>query len=233
MNIHNPISRVTPQPFTALIFHKSEEEQSISNVTRHPIEGGVIKHGEYVSVKEVKKLLAKIQNTQESSAALIPRNVIINSETQLIWYVKAKKRDMWVKLNGKEHKLSVIYPALLFCCSKKRKLKIFALASNKRPTLSSLLYNAPLMNVSSNGDVCQGTAQLPVSIDISTIPEIEDTIFESNFTHVNNQKTLKIKGLDNVSSQDHLKFWQRHCESGLAVRKSDLNYFGRLTSIIK
>lgn len=110
------------------------------------------------------------------------------------------KKTRYVDLNGKEHKLSVIYPALLFCCSKKRSLKIYALASDKRPTLSSLLYNAPLMNVSSNGGVCQGTAQLPMSIDISSLPQIEDTIFELNFTYVNNQKTLKINGLDNVSS---------------------------------
>lgn len=83
------------EPFCAY-FNKSDEEQSVSSVTRHPVIDGVIKHGEYVSVKEVSGILSSMHENLESNAELIPNNVIFNSEAQLIWYVKAKKQDMWI-----------------------------------------------------------------------------------------------------------------------------------------
>ena len=74
----------------------------------------------------------------------------------------------YISYNAKTN-FSIIYPALLFCLEKDKQeepngLIVFALPSNQRPNENTHLYHAPLMNIYSNGVVCQGNATLPKKI---------------------------------------------------------------------
>ncbi|HCV01183.1 MULTISPECIES: hypothetical protein [Pseudoalteromonas] len=86
-----------------------------------------------------------------------------------IWHKLSHKGIFWyISYNAKTN-FSIIYPALLFCLEKDKQeepngLIVFALPSNQRPNENTHLYHAPLMNIYSNGVVCQGNATLPKKI---------------------------------------------------------------------
>jgi PRTRC genetic system protein B len=87
----------------------------------------------------------------------------------------------------------VSMPALLFF-SKLDKIKIFALKENKRPTIKTKLFIAPLLNSIADNELCWGN----VSNQIHNIMEIdkeintwENYIWNSNFSHGGSVKATK------------------------------------------
>ena len=121
----------------------------------------------------------------------------------MIWYTKAQTHPMWFRFAGLPH----------FCCNVVWSLKktskilnIFALESNEPPTLETNLYRPPLPNVNSDGYLCQGTANLPSDLNISNIPNIEATLFDSAFAHWwNNQPFTSYDPSSPVKGS--LNFW--------------------------
>jgi hypothetical protein len=77
------------------------------------------------------------------------------------------------------------------------------------------------MNISSNGSLCQGTARIPSSVNYDTLVEVQNTVFDSCFSHVNSDKTLKGVG---ISDTNHIKFWQNKAKTKGRVRTKELNF---------
>jgi PRTRC genetic system protein B len=83
-------------------------------------------------------------------------------------------------------------PAMVWSV-KAGRLSVFALASDERPAADTKLLNAPFHNVSSSGGVCLGSAKAPrASRNYQSQMEYWETLFwKSEFTHLNNQQTVK------------------------------------------
>ena len=124
-----------------------------------------------------------------------------------------------------------------FCLEKDKQgepngLIVFALPSNQRPNENTHLYHAPLMNIYSNGVVCQGNATLPKKIIsiAECMNDVEKTVLASNFTHVNLEKTLNAKEV--VTTQNLLAFWSAKANTkslrNAKVRMRELTRFMRL-----
>lgn len=77
----------------------------------------------------------------------------------------------------------------------KESLTVFAVASARRPTAKTKLYQAPLFNVYENGNVCMGTINIKIKQSASVeafIAAWEDYIFNSYFSHlVQNHNPVK------------------------------------------
>jgi PRTRC genetic system protein B len=120
---------------------------------------------------------------------------------------------MWFRIK-KPVGLKVTYPALLYVASKeKRKLNVVALDSDKRPSLDSPVYHAPLMNIDSRSSLCIGNATMPDVPNEKSISEIVKCLVSSNFTHVNQQNTLseawrKKQKITSVSTSDLFDYWK-------------------------
>ena len=83
------------------------------------------------------------------------------------------------KLNG----LVFPHPALVFKVAGKD-LYVRALPTASRPGPETPLKTAPYWNTDGpRGHVCPGTTRLPESADATSIPQWEDSYFQSEFTH--------------------------------------------------
>ncbi|AXV67705.1 hypothetical protein D0907_20465 (plasmid) [Pseudoalteromonas lipolytica] len=229
----------TPQ--VALVFH-GQSANNIFCATKHMIDSDGMKLGEYIDVPECIEIMRsqfspKKIETKTDDLELLPSNVILNNSKALVWHKPSHKGIFWYRSHNAKTEFSIIYPALLFCLEKGKQgepngLIVFALPSNQRPNENTHLYHAPLMNIYSNGVVCQGNATLPKKIIsiAECMNDVEKTVLASNFTHVNHEKTLKAKGV--VTTQNLLAFWSAKANtkslSNAKVRMRELNRFMRL-----
>ena len=169
--------------------------------------------------------------TTNNEVVFLPENVLINTSTQLTWYTKPQKRNMFFK--GNKHKrFHVPYPALIWSVNiSKRLLTVFALKSGERPSLNTELFFAPLGNINSQGQVCQGSARLPETICLAAIPEIQDTVFDSNFTEIHNANNLA--GNKGSRIRTHVKYWQDlHTNKADKFPVNDLVTTGKKANIL-
>lgn len=234
----------TPQ--VALVFH-GQSANNIFCATKHLIDSDGIKLGEYIDVTDCiemmqSQLMPTNIKTPTSDYELLPSNVILNNKKALIWHKPSHKGIFWFRGHNSKTEFSIFYPALLFCLNKNKQgepssLKVFTLPSNQRPNDNTHLYYAPLMNIYSQGAVCQGSATLPKHINsvADCMNEVEETVLASNFTHVNHDKTLKSKAP--VSTQDLLSYWKDKaksmCLSSAKVKMSELNKYMRLGEYLR
>lgn len=120
--------------------------------------------------------------------------------------------------------VSVKWPHLVFIASEQN-LRVFAVLGNKRPTPETKLYHAPLMNIFSDGRLCFGSAVRPDRITVDSIPEWSAAIFDSRFSHVNHQRT--IKGAS--TSAEHARWWRNRNGEDKTPKASDLVRIKNLT----
>lgn len=220
----------TPVASFAFVFFCNKNTDQIQGVTKHPIKNNLITQGHYVDPNTVKDIL-----TQKSSSQLdlIPDNILAQNDKYLVWYTPAKLQTMWFRIGKKQTPYKVIWTPLLFIADKKNiSLKVFALATNKRPTLNTKIYHAPLMNISNNGTVCQGTATLSKNINSTTLQDVENTIFDSNFTHVNHSNTLNLKNKKTISTAEQLKFWQKKAQSKTKISPQNLVFYKTFNELL-
>jgi PRTRC genetic system protein B len=205
-------------------------------VTRHAIHNNKLGEGVPVDAEAIlekvanhNRLAALTDSDDVPRATLLPSTILFDSNSCLMWYSKAQRRDMWFKV-GAALQLRVWWPAVLFLLNRKSKtLYIFALASNSRPTLETRLYRAPFMNISQSGDFCLGGAVLPADLSASNIHNIEACLFESNFTHLNGESTKQ--GRIFSTNNEHLAYWREQQKSNAKVKARDLPFFGRVQDL--
>ncbi|WP_288987625.1 hypothetical protein [uncultured Pseudoalteromonas sp.] len=226
-------SPIDIKPQFAFVLHGADKG-NIAAMTRHEIDDSGMKLGHYVAVEQCIKELSASGKPSKNDVALRPQNLLYHCEDKMMWYKQAHKGILWFRHGGVEFQIPVHYPALLFVVDQdvKATLRVYALASNQYPTVNTKLYNAPLMNISINGTVCLGTATLPSEISPTSacFSAVEETIFDSYFTHVNNSKTIKSKS--SVDTSMLVKFWQDKSKQNEKVKASELVYFGKLGDLL-
>lgn len=141
----------------------------------------------------IKKKKKTIQNYY-SFKGLIPKNVISYSENKyyIIWVTeKSKEKHLFTTRAGVKTGIYPI-PRLLWKMDSES-LWIYALKEHDEINEETILYNAPFMNISSNGLVCLGTVKLMKTEDYQKfIDNVYYQFFNSYFTHTNNDKLLKM-----------------------------------------
>ncbi len=123
------------------------------------------------------------------SEGLLPINVLYvhtGDNGCVIWHTPGVQKRLLFK-----HELTLVdgnypVPALLWKAGKE-KLSIYALKNNKRPTINTLLYEAPYFNIHASGNVCMGTVDIEVENN-STLEQFmmlwESYFFNSTFSHL-------------------------------------------------
>lgn len=217
------LPKVKSQTCCALVFHQVKDNVL---VTHHSVKDQVIQAGELVDIDQVRKLVQGY--SEHEGNVLLPGNVLIYTDQRLVWFSKSCYRMMYFRQH-RTH-FNVWWPALLWMVEKSsRELYVFALASHQRPGPKTRLYHAPLMNVYEQGVLCQGTAPLPERLALDTIPEIEATLFDSNFTDVK----VDFPGhLYWESNNAHIKWWRQKSNDKVKVKVSELTFYRRLGELL-
>jgi PRTRC genetic system protein B len=170
----------------------------------------VIGAGRLMSKEDVESVLRSMLEMGKRKVSLLPPNVVSISETHIAWTVAAQVRPMLFNITGMPmKKIDVPWPRLLMVANRNGKLAVAALKSKGRVGAKTKLYQAPLMNVYADGNVCTGSATLPDECGLDQIKAWESVMFDSAFSHVNNPSTLSLardrdKAVDNKA---HYRFW--------------------------
>ncbi len=211
-------------PTFAFVFYGNGKR--VNAITRHPIVNEGLGPATIVSGTEFLHVVesALFDHKGNTSISLMPSNLLVDDTKHLIWHVPAKQRKMWFIRDSERITLTPIWPAILFVVDKLAKqLKIYALATNSRPGENTRLYRPPFMNIYSDNTLCQGGATLPDELNQRTLIEIEDTLFNSNFTHVNNQQTMV--GVSN--NKQHIDKWTTFQTENRKPRANEMTYVHR------
>ena len=154
-------------------------------------------------VQDMLELLAGLESSQRID--WLPPELLAQGEDFRLWWTPSKVQPMWFLIQDKRLGLRVPWPTLLWLAHKKT-LWCAALSKNARPRQDTPLFHAPLMNIGAQGQVCIGTADIPDEHSADSQAAWEAIVLESNFSHVNHQKTLRRE--DTVSTDQQLSFWQ-------------------------
>lgn len=209
------------EPSVALILFENNKTKTLEYVTQHEIKNGLIQAGRFVPPKAVAELL--LEDKVGHTLTYRPNHIVAEDTLFLVWYRPSEYRPMWFRFGTRSHSLMVRWPTLLFVANKhEMSLKVFALGSSQYPQHDATVYKAPLMNIDSNGAVCQGTAKLPKTIDSRSIDDIEATIYDSNFTHINHANTLSRRIGNNISTNGNFQFWKARHKINRPIHRSNL-----------
>ncbi len=220
--------RSQPKPELAIVLYG--RGQSVSEyATIHNVSNNRLGLGRLTDIRNVRSTITKRANKvskaaeQESvkSLQMIPSNVLINHSKLVVWHTPAKRQSMWFSKSG-EKAFNVKWPSLVWAVSSKG-LYVFAKATDARPNEATRLYHAPLMNINTSGFLCQGGAQLPDERSLDTLSQIESTLTDSYFTHLNvnfnNDKRQHYS-----DDKNHMAFWREKEKSGSSVRAKEMKF---------
>ena len=123
---------------------------------------------------------------------LIPPRVLAVGDESCTWYVPAGKRVMYFQTSNEELRAAsgepIAHPGLVFRVDARGTsalLRVFAFRKRGRPSPSTRLYQAPLLNVGARGAVCLGSTQVPSSTAPSSSGDWTAAFFASAFSHAN------------------------------------------------
>ena len=145
----------------------------------------MVENGIPINGTTLQKLFKEIKNPNSGKAKFLQwhdERILASVGKNTLWYVPSKRREIFFSCDNK--KLMAIsgkmfyYPAMIFFTNGK-KLYVYCLSSDERPTIDTILYEAPFWNVSTTGRVC-----LPhIDAGNHTIDEWEAIFFKSAFSH--------------------------------------------------
>lgn len=214
-----------PTPSVAYVLY--EANGGVCAATRHEIEEGALGIGRAISLRSLGQEFARVD--ESGHTALLPANVLASSASVIVWTTSSRVAPMWFHVMGRHRAFNVEWPHLLWILERrKRVLRIFALGSGRRPCADTRVYHAPLMNIGPNGSLCEGSAQLPRDLEVANLEAVQACVYESCFTHVNHERTLK-GGADN---RQHVAYWRAKERARESVRVSELNYVGVLKAVL-
>jgi PRTRC genetic system protein B len=156
------------------------------NAVKKGEDGPIVEEGVPVNAQNLSELFDLIgRKPKDKLHALQWCNdrILAEGPGSVLWYAPAQRREIFfscknqklMKISGKEFP----FPALLFH-ARKNHLCVYVLGSSRRPTVETVLYQAPFWNVSANGTVCLPT----LARDKSHTPEEwEEIFFRSAFSH--------------------------------------------------
>ena len=162
---------------------------------------------------------------------ILSTRVVVDDHQKLLWHSKAQHREMW--FSGREcgtATLRVWWPNLLFMLNKRgQRLSVFALATSARPHADTPIYQAPLMNINDAGLICLGSAQLPKDKTSANIVEMENCLYDSNFSHLNVKSTKQPHMADDRA---HVTYYRERQKTKAKFAARDLIRVGKLNSLL-
>ncbi|OAI25177.1 MULTISPECIES: PRTRC system protein B [Methylomonas] len=207
------------QPLHAILVHQARKASgyagaavlaSLHDLTYNDNQACVVGAGRLLDKADIEQVLRSMADLTPTSVELLPKSVVSISDRHIAWTVAAGVRPMLFKPAGSPLvNLMVPWPGLLLVANRHQRLAVAAFGTRGRVHEKTKLYAAPLMNVSSQGAVCSGSATLPNGCDIGDLPAWEAVMFSTAFTHIGNPNTLLIgSAINPVDNQAHLAFWR-------------------------
>lgn len=160
------------------------------------------------------QLVKKKEN--KTNVKFLDSRVLIEDEERLVWFDEFKKTLTYTYLE-KIRDFRVKMPNLIFSFNKRSKSLRVACVANGRPNEQSQLYAAPIPNVADTGSICLGSVKLKSS---DTIDEITEKYFNSNKTHLNNNRLLRGKA---ISNEQYFQWLLEKEKSGKKIKISELS----------
>ena len=220
-------------PKFALVFHQVQRQ---TVVTKHNVENGILKSGTVVEpIDIIQATINATKSTSQNNQAkteIISDRVLFDDHNKIIWYSKASNREMWFAVRDCGNAtLRVWWPNLLFVVDKKNSaMSVFALATGARPTAKTRLYQAPLMNMSSKGRVCLGSANLPKEKSVNNIVDMENCIYDSNFSHLNDYGNNVQKHMQ--TDKEHLAFYRNREKTKQKFKANEMTFSCHLSELL-
>ena len=191
------------KPELAIILYKNNKSEDYYLESHNINDNGQLGAGRPLQQETIQGMVNVFYNDKQKQTkinGLIPDNLLsyelANSGSyKMTWFRPAEVRVIHfapaLKINtGEMWVPSMIYQAT------NRGLSVMALKSNSRPTEKTPLFRPPFYNVSDNGTVCLGNANVkkPKETTYAALQKYwEDLFWLSEFTHVNGDNPTKSK----------------------------------------
>lgn len=227
-------------PTAALVFYQTDERNKDTYVEHfdmdkngNPINAHPLTENEAKALAKALNINTKKEKKQDflKPKGILPTNILhINpsENSTVLWYTKAIKRQLYFTENLEISNGTAEVPALLWFAGK-RGLRIFALATNRRPTKKTPLYYAPFFNVYESGNVCMGTVDVNIQNSASVeefMEKWENYFFNSYFSHLMNEH--------NPTNGNCVNLWKNLIESKQSFPKDTLKSANRtLKSLLR
>ena len=207
-------------PRMAILIHQADGPSSghsnkAALLTLHPITesrdgvphigpGTIMGEGEGRTVGNI-LLQSEDARTYSRTIPILSEHVLTVEPDAVTWFVPAHRALMHcLDTKGKRHALDVVWPHLILRVVR-RTLYVVAVESAHRPCASTPLFAAPLTNISAGvGRMCTGSAVLPRSSSVDSIPSWDRIVTQTYNTHVNHGSTLR----GGASNEQLLDFWK-------------------------
>jgi len=187
---------VLHHPKAALVFYEAMQGEDEMYVEYFDLDAkGYPINAHPLTEEEAKRLSEALDIEQQAGKAflkpkgIIPPNLLhLNPAEQgnALWYTRAGKRSLYFTESLGLPCTVAHVPALVWKADR-RKLAVYALAANRKPTAETVLCYAPFFNLHQDGLVCMGT--VPVRIrESASLEEFmrswETYFFNSYFSHL-------------------------------------------------
>lgn len=184
-------------PKSALVFYESKDLNKDLYVEHFDMDSSGTPINAHPLTEHEAEALAKALITEKQkqtafleSVGILPTTILhINpsaNKGSVLWYTKAQKRKLYFIESLGIPSATAFVPPMIWQATK-NSLRVFALASDRRPTKKTPLYDAPFFNIYQDGRVCMGS----VSIDIKNSASVEEFtkaweeyFFNSYFSHL-------------------------------------------------
>ncbi len=151
----------------------------------HNIRNGKVCEGHPISKSDLNELCELVIPEIGTSVKYIPENLLsyspVNRYGSMAWWMPSCRKNLFFDIKGIRNGSAPV-PASLFAIIK-GKLHVWALKTNKRPTLETPAYHSPYFNVSEDGAVCMGNMKTPKRANPSRTRNWEELFFGSAFTN--------------------------------------------------
>jgi PRTRC genetic system protein B len=118
----------------------------------------------------------------------LPESVLARTERLIAWWTPRQERQMFFGTTqgdmGEINGATFPQPALVWLAMD-HSLSVRAFKENHRPAADTKLCVAPYWNVYDTGSVCLGSMRAPEASTVASIPQWEQSFYESEFTHGN------------------------------------------------
>ncbi len=183
-------------PQAAIVLYQKEGSQYECYVEAYEMdETGRAVNGHPLSIQEAGMLAKALDMAGDLSnnflipKGLMPENVLHVAPGQqgyVLWHTPAMVKELCFTEDLGLVDGPYAIPPMLWKAGK-HNLRVFALSSNDRPKLATPLFEAPLFNIYSDGQVCMGTVdvRIPAEAGIEDFIGIwEGFFFKSRFSHL-------------------------------------------------
>ena len=189
----------------ALLIYRSTENQngSFGNtfITHHEVNADnrakqpTLGPAKTLTIEFVQSLVQALGGRVQ--AEFLPASVIARTERLIAWWTPPQRRQIFfgttqgdmAGMNG------AIFPQpALVWLAMDHSLSIRALKENRRPAADTKLCVAPYWNVYDTGSVCLGSMRAPDASTVASIPQWEQSFYESEFTHGNVGRLTRHRG---------------------------------------